>query len=170
MIVPFFMPLFPAIWYINRNLLTEQLQPYTEPNTELLATAVGITGLVCILFAAVVSISINHGGEQRTDELPYRLRVFKPTNTSLILFLSFMFIILIWGIIEIGGLGPMWVGDLLQILLVPLAIPLVVLAPLAIQFHWAVVLGLVLCVLWMSFLANVLSDILNNRSLPVLSN
>lgn len=170
MVVPFFIPLFPAIWYINRNLLTEQLPPYTEPTTELLVSAVGVSILGSILFATVVTAFIHRWSNQSDDHVPYRLRLFTPNSTALVLFLSFMFVVLIWGIIEIGNLGPAWVGELLQILLIPLAVPLVVLAPFTIQFHWAVIFGLVLCVLWMSFLANVCSDLVDHRSLSFLNN
>lgn len=170
MVIPFFIPLFPAVWYLNRNIMTERLPPYIEPTTELLTAAIGVTILGSALFAVVASLLFHQFGKQSTDELSYFQRVLHPPDTPLRIFLGFIIVILIWGIIEIGGFGPDWVGELLQILLVPLAIPLVILIPFAIHFHWAVILGLVCCVLWMSLLANVFSDILTNRSLSLLNN
>ena len=169
MVVPFFIPLFPAVWYLNRNIMSERLPPYIEPTTELLTTAVGAATLGSMMFAVVAAMLLHQYGTQSTDELSYRQRILHPPDTSLMTFLSFISVILIWGINEIGGLGPAWVGEILQILLVPLAIPLLALAPFAIQFHWAVVLGLVLSVLWISFLANVLSDILENLCMTLLN-
>lgn len=54
-------------------------------------------------------------------------------------------------------------------ILSPLAIPLMILLPFSMHFHWALVLGLVLSVLWMSLLGLILSDIIHNRALPILN-
>lgn len=169
MIIPFFMSFIPAVWYINRNVLTEQLPPYIEPTTELLVTLIGVAVFASILFAAVFALFSRQTGENDLHESPYHVRIFNPDDTALLFFFSFMSIITVWALIEVGDLGLVWVGELLQILLAPLALPLVVFAPLAIQFHWAVVLSLVFCVLWMSFLGIVLSDTINGRSVPLVN-
>ena len=100
------------------------------------------------------------------SELRYRQRVFHPDNTALVVFFVFIAVSFVFILTEMVGFGPAWLGAFLQILLIPVAIPLLVLAPLAIQFHWAVIAGLVLCVLWMSLLGNVISDIVHGRPLP----
>ncbi|WP_440771902.1 hypothetical protein [Natronorubrum sp. DTA28] len=170
MVIPFFMALFPAVWYINRNVTTERLPPYTEPTTELVAVAIGVAVFGSIVFAAVVALFWQQRSETEQYALPYRQRVFQPDNTALAVFGIFIAVSFVWALIEMAGTGPAWLGELLQIILTPLAIPLVVLAPLAIQFHWAVILGLVLCVLWMSLLGTIFSDIVHHRSLPLLNN
>ncbi|WP_245724225.1 hypothetical protein [Natronorubrum texcoconense] len=170
MVIPFFMALFPAVWYINRNVTTERLPPYTEPTTEVVAIAIGTAVFGSTVFAAVVARFRQQRGETEQYTLPYRQRLFQPDNTALAVFGIFIAVSFVWALIEMAGFGPAWLGELLQISLIPIAIPLVVLAPLAIHFHWAVVLGLVLCVLWMSLLGTVFSDVVHRRTLPLLTN
>lgn len=170
MVIPFFMALFPAVWYINRNVTTERLPPYTEPTTELVAVATGVAVFGSIVFAAVVALFRHQSSENEQCKLTYRQRVFQPDDTALAVFFMFISIAFVWALIEMGGFGPAWLGELLQLFLAPLALPLLILAPLAIQFHLAVILGLVLCVLWMSLLGTVFSDVVHHRSLPLLTN
>ncbi|MFP8955777.1 hypothetical protein ACLI4Y_03545 [Natrialbaceae archaeon A-CW3] len=164
------MALFPMVWYINRNVMTERLPPYMKPTTELVTIAIGVAVLGSIVFAVVVALFRHQSSENEQYKLTYRQRVFQPDNTALVVFATFISLSFIWALIEMAGFGPAWLGGLLQIILIPLAIPLLILGPLAIQFHWAVILGLVLCVLWMSLLGNILSDIAHHRSLPLLNN
>ncbi|MCU4752150.1 hypothetical protein OB919_09165 [Halobacteria archaeon AArc-curdl1] len=169
MIIPFFMALFPAVWYINRNVTTERLPPYTEPTTELVAIAIGIAVFGSIVFAAILARFRHETNTNGPHTLPYRQRIFQPDDTALSVFGLFVSSSFVWALIEMAGFGPPWLGGVLEILLIPVALPLFVLAPLAIQFHWAVILGLVLCVLWMSFLGNVFSDVLHQRPVPVVN-
>ncbi len=169
-VIPFVMLLVPAVWYINRNVTTERLPPYTEPTAGLVAGALGLAVFGSLLFAAVVVAFVGpRRSEDEPHELPYRRRVFRPDDTALVVFAGFILVSLVWALIGLAGFGPGWLGEPLQILLSPLALPLLVLAPLAIQFHWAVLLGLVLCVLWMSLLATVISDLVHRRSLPLIA-
>lgn len=170
MVIPFFMALFPAVWYINRNVTREQLPPYTEPTTELVTISIGVAVFGSIVFATAVALFSHQSDEKEQYKLTYRQRVFQPDNTALVVFFSFISASFVWALIKMAGVGPVWLGELLQIILTPLAIPLLVLAPLAIQFHWAVILGLALTVLWMSLLGNIFSDIAHRRSLPLLNN
>jgi len=170
LIIPFFMIFTPAVWYINRNILTGQFPLYTEPTAEHLVISIGVAVLVSTLFAIVFALFSRQASEKQPHELSYPVRIFNPDNRALLFFFSFMSIISGWMLIEAGGFGPVWAGALLQILLTPLAVPVVVFAPLVIQFHWAVVISLILSILWMSFLAIVLSDITSGRSVPLLNN
>lgn len=169
MVIPFFMALFPAVWYVNRNVATEGRSPYTEPTTGLVAVAIGVAVIGSIVFAASMALFRAKCKEKEQYTLPYRQRVFQPDDTALVVFFVFIAVSFVWALIEMGGFGPAFVGDLLQILLIPVAIPLLVLAPLAIQWYLAVIVGLMLCVLWMSLLATAVSDIVHKRSLPLLS-
>ena len=163
MVVPFFMVLFPALWYLNRNILSEQLYPYIEPTLELVTIYLGVSVLGSVVFATVFAVFRQRDFEDER-ELTYGQRVFQPDQTAIVIFLLFVFLTFVLGLIEQFEIGPSWIGDLLPLLLVPLGLPMLVLAPLAIAFHWAVILGLVLCVLWMSLLANKLSDSINRHS------
>ena len=169
MVIPFFMALFPAVWYINRNVMTEQLLPYTEPTPDLVVLAITVAIVGSLLIAAVITFFRDQNNVE-DSELRYRQRVFHPDNTALVVFFVFIAVTFVFILTEMVGFGPAWLGAFLQILLIPVAIPLLVLAPLAIQFHWAVIAGLVLCVLWMSLLGNVISDIVHGRPLPLRRN
>ncbi|GEM_PF-1934924 len=167
MVIPFFVALFPTVWYVNRNLTTERLPPAVEPTTELITVALGGAVVGSLVFAAAVARLSGHRLENESHAVPYRQRVLQPDGTALVVFFSFIFVSFIWALTEMAGFGPAWLGELLQLLLTPLAIPLLLFTPLAIHFHWAVIGGLVLCVLWMSLLGTILSDILHRRSLPL---
>ena len=159
MVVPFFVALFPAVWYINRNVATRGLSPDSDSTTGLVAIALGVAILGSIVFAAVVAFFRDDRRETGQYTVPYRQRVLQPDTTALVVFFIFISVSSVWAVIEMGGVGPAVIGEILQILLLPAAIPLLVLAPLAIQFHWAVIVGLMLCVLWMSLLGNLVSDV-----------
>lgn len=162
-VVPFFMAFFPTVWYINRNLMTEQLPPRTEPTTALVAFAVGVAVVGSAIFAAIVARFSRHRAG-RDHEVSYRYRVFRPDNTTMGIFFCFVTLSGLLLLVESSGLGPAWLGDVLALVLVPVVLPFLVLAPLAIQFHWAVVIGLVLCVPWMSLVATVIADGLHSIS------
>lgn len=168
MIVPFFAVLFPAVWYINRNVMTEQLYPYTEPTPELLALSLGIAVVCSLVFSMGVALFRQQRGK-KPHEIQYRQRVFQPDNTALAVFFSFMWLVFVWALVEMGGIGPSWIRTVLQVLILPFAFPLLILGPFALRWHWAVILGLICCVLWMSVIGIVVSDIAHDRPLPVLS-
>lgn len=157
MVIPFFIALFPAVWYINRNLMTEQLPPHTEPTTVLVAFAVGGAVFGSAIFAAVIAL-VSRQKPGNVHELPYRYQVRHPNNAALGIFFCFVALSGLLLLVEAGGLGPTWLGDVLALILVPVILPFLILTPLAIQSHWAVILGLVLCVPWMSLVATVIAE------------
>lgn len=167
MVVPFFMLLFPAVWYINRNVMTEQLPPYIEPTTGLVALSIGGAVFSSALFATVFALIQRQTHEGTGQASPYRQRIVQPDTTALRVFFGFISVYFGVALVEIGGIGPSWLGELLYIALVPLGVPLLVLIPFAIHFHWALILGLVLCVLWMSLLSTIISDIVHSQSLLI---
>lgn len=169
MIIPFFVPLFPAVWYINRNVMTAQLPPSIEPTVELVALSIGVAVLGSILFAIVFAVLSRQSNGDPEYELSYRQRVVQPDTTALGVFSCFIGLCILLGIFEMGGIGSVWLEEALYVLLAPLSVPLLVLAPLAIRFHWAVIIGLILCVLWMSLLATIASDIIHGKPLPLVS-
>ncbi|WP_247002810.1 hypothetical protein [Halosolutus gelatinilyticus] len=164
-VIPFFMALFPAVWYIDRNVLSEQLYPHVEPTAGLIGLAVGAAIVGSAAFAAVLALFRSKTVDDER-ELPYRQRVLQPDSTALVVFFGFIVVTLGWALVEVAEIGPSQLGDALSVLLIPLSIPLLVLAPFTIRYHWALILGLVLCVLWMSLLATVSSDVIRRRSLP----
>lgn len=159
MVVPFFAALFPAVWYVNRNLTTASLPPSTEPSLELLAVGIGVSiaGSAIIAFvSAFVSRRVV------TDEsVPRYRRVVRLDDASLVTFAGFVSLAFLWAVVALAGIGPAWLGGLLSVPLALLALPFVLLSPLAIRFHWAVVLGLAGSVVWMAVLATVLSDVVH---------
>ena len=169
MIVPFFMVFFPALWFVNRNVSTAHLPPQMEPTTGLVITGVAIATVGSFLVAMAMA-SLIPWDEAEESELTFRQRLFQPDDTALKVFALFVTISLLFAVSQMSHRAPVWIGESLQLLLIPLAIPFIVLAPLSIFFHWAVIIGLVLSVLWMSLLGNVISDIVHGRSLPLLSN
>lgn len=102
MVVPFFMVLFPAVWYINRNVMTEQLPPYTEPTAELIAFTIGIAVFVSTLFATVFALVRRQHNDDTEHKSPYRQRVFQPDKTALVVFFSFISVIFACNIIGMG--------------------------------------------------------------------
>ncbi|MXV61396.1 hypothetical protein GS429_04815 [Natronorubrum sp. JWXQ-INN-674] len=159
MVVPFFVALFPAVWYLNRNLTSERLPPYTEPTTELLLASIGAAIIGSVVFAMVVALITSRRGTNESGGL-YRRRILRPSGPALRVFGLLIAVVFGWALTEFVGVGPLWVEIVFSILVLPLSIPFLLLAPLAIRFHWAVVLGLALCVLWLSLLATVVSDLL----------
>lgn len=156
MVVPFFAALFPAVWYVNRNLTTTRLPPSTEPSPALLAVgiAVSIAGSAVVAF-----VSAFVARRVVTDESTSRYRrVLQLDDDSLVAFAGFVSLAFLWAVVTLAGIGPAWLSGLLSVLLALLVLPFILLSPLAIRFHWAVVLGLVGSVVWMAVLATVLSD------------
>ncbi len=85
MIVPFFMVLFPAVWFVNRNLTTEQLPPTVEPSAGLIL--LGLAGSV--VGSAAVAAPLAFLGQNRSvpsEDLPYRQRIFQPDTDALVVF------------------------------------------------------------------------------------
>ncbi|WP_226481460.1 hypothetical protein [Natrinema amylolyticum] len=158
-VVPFFAILFPAVWYVNRNFTTAQLPPSTEPSVALIAG-----GLVAsIVGSAAFAVAVARVVRRRSDvdderEAPRYQRVFRPDDTSLVVFAVFLSLTFLWAVVTLAGVGPAWVGERLSVPLGLLGLPFVLLFPLGIRFNWAVVLGLVCSVAWMMWLATVLSD------------
>ncbi|WP_049923159.1 hypothetical protein [Halopiger djelfimassiliensis] len=162
MIVPFFAALFPAVWYVNRNLTTARLPPKVQPSTALVVAGLAVSVAVAAAIAFVVAVFRRRDvNDERT--LPRYQRVFQPDDTSLAVFGVCVSLAALWAVVELAGIGPAWLGGILWLLLVPLGLPLVVLSPLAIQFHWALVLALVATVVWMATLATVSSDAIHRR-------
>lgn len=168
MVIPFFMLLFPAVWYINRNVLTDRLPPRVEPTTDVVALSIGVAVLGSLLFGTAFAVFWRYDDVDMNYKLPYPQRVFQPDTTALGVFSCFIGVTVLWAIFEMGGVGPLWFGDAFYVLLTPIVVPFLVLAPLVIQFHWAVIVGLVFSVLWMSFLATIVSDIIHGRPLPLM--
>lgn len=161
MVVPFFAAFVPAVWYVDRNLTTDRLPPYVEPGPALIVGALGAAAVGSIAVAAVVALFRRRDTAERP--LPYRQRTFRPDGRALGIFFGFLSLCLLLALVEMVGIGPPWLATALYPVLVPIALPFVVLAPLAIRYHWAVVLGLVASVLWMSFLATAVADALERR-------
>lgn len=157
MVVPFFAALFPAVWYVNRNLTTASLPPSTEPSLDLLAVGIGVS---IAGSAAVAFVSAFVGRRVTADEQASSRsrRVLQLDDASLVAFAGFVSLAFLWAVVALAGIGPAWLGGLLSVPLALLGLPLVLLSPLAIRFHWAVVLGLIGSVVWMAVLATVLSD------------
>lgn len=156
-VVPFFVALFPLVWYINRNLTTDRLPPYVEPSTVVVLGALLGAVAISAVFGALVAV-LTRTDVESERRLPYHRRVLRPDTTSLNVFLGFIGMLLLWAPVGLVGVGPDWLAEALLVLLVPFGIPFLVLAPFAMHFHWAVVLGLVLSVLWMSLLAVLITD------------
>ena len=164
MVVPFFATLVPMLWYVNRNVTTEQLPPHAEPAAWLVAGsvagAVAVSTVVGVVFAQFRRRDVD---DERT--LPYRQRVLQPDSTACSIFLAFVGVIGLWAFVELTALVPWWLE---AVLLVPLltvyvlGLPFLLLGPIARHAHWAVVVGLVATVLWTSLLATVLADALQS--------
>lgn len=154
-IVPFCMALFPALWYIGRNLTTERLPPYVQPTTELLAVSVVLAILGAAVVGAILASLGRHGVEDER-RLPIRRRLFQLDERSSRVFVAIVAVFLLWALFAL--FGPPWLEVVAYVVLVPFALPFFVLAPLAIHFHWAVVLGLVLSVVWMSGVSIAVSE------------
>ncbi|WP_222919733.1 hypothetical protein [Natrinema sp. SYSU A 869] len=166
-IVPFFIVLFPAVWYVNRNLTTAQLPPSTEPSVVLIAGGLGASVVGSAAFAVAVTRAVYRWSDVDDErELVRYQRIFRPDNTSLAVFAGFISLTFLWAVVVLAGVGPAWVGELLSVPLGLLGLPFVLLLPLGIRFHWAVVLGLVCSVVWMMGLATVLSDTIHRWSAP----
>ncbi|ADD05646.1 uncharacterized protein Nmag_2077 [Natrialba magadii ATCC 43099] len=152
MVVPFFMALFPAVWFVNRNLTTAQLPPTVEPSAGLIL--LGLAGAV-VGSAAVAALLAAVGRNQSVaaEELPFRQRVFQPDTASLTVFLALVGLCALWALVAFAGIGPAILGDALTFVMLLPGLPLLVLAPLAIHSAVATTVGLVACALWLSVLS-----------------
>lgn len=166
MVVPFWMAFLPALWYVNRNVLNENLPPALDPTLALVALAVGAGVAGSLVWAAFVAVVSRRPESETYRDLPYRQRVFAPDDTALTLFAVFLVIAFGWAFVELADVGPPLLGTVATVLVVPLGLPMVVLLPFAIHFHWAVILGLALSAAWMSLLSVLCSDLLHRLSNP----
>lgn len=169
-IVPFVATLVVLVWYVNRNVAAEALPPQVEPSTELvlgaLAGAVVASAAIAAIVAVVLQATLTAQGTDPARD-PYRRRVLRPDDTALAIFAVVVALLGLWSLVALAGIGPALPMEVLTFLVAPLGLPLLVLAPLAIHFHWALILGLVLSVLWISLLSALLSDVIHDRPLPI---
>ncbi len=163
MVVPFFMALFPSVWFINRNLTTDRLPPAIEPSTELILLAL----VGAVVGSAAVAALLAFVGRNRTTaahELPYRQRVFQPDTNALAVFLGFVALCGTRALVEFAGIGPAILGDALTVVMVLLGLPLLVLAPFAIHSALATTVALIACALWLSVLSVGATELVARRS------
>mgnify|MGYP005850498257 CR=1 FL=1 len=161
-LVPFVAVLFPAVHYLGRNLTNETLYPYVEPTP----TAYALWGLVALVVSAAIGLAcglllyvvvIGPSADERgvaahpDDSLLWRTLLLDARTVRV--YLALVAVIGIWAITNLGGVGPESLAALLSVAVVPFALPLLVLAPVAIASHVGVVVGYGACALWTAVLA-----------------
>ncbi|AFZ72913.1 hypothetical protein [Natronobacterium gregoryi] len=163
MVVPFFMALFPAVWFVNRNLTTAQLPPTVEPSAGLIL--LGLAGSV--VGSAAVAALLAFVGRDRSvpsEELPYRQRIFQPDTDALLVFAALVALCAGWALVAFAGIGPAVLGHVLTFAMILPGLPLLVLAPLAIHSTIATIVGLAACALWLSVLSVGTAELTRKRS------
>ncbi|WP_254861494.1 hypothetical protein [Halovivax gelatinilyticus] len=147
-IVPFFSIFVPGVWYVNRNLTTAALAPTVDPSPGLIVAGLAGVVLVATIGAAIGSWLASPIVDSEATSLPARVLV--PPVAALPVFLGCMAILGLAGAVVFLDLGPGWLQILSLALATPLALPFVVLVPLAIHSHLATIVGLACIPLWCS--------------------
>lgn len=155
LLVPFCMALFPAIHYLNRNLTTTRLPPEIEPTPTTLAVAalvalVGSAAFALITAALVRPYLVAPGTPADRGLLDHAIA---PDNRSLAVYGAFLLVLAVFAVVALVGVGPERAALVLYVVVAPLGLPLLLLAPLAIGSHLAVVLGYAASPVWMAIVA-----------------
>ena len=161
-VVPFCTIWFPSVHYLTRNLSTASLYPHVEPTASTyarwglaalaLSTVIGVaTGYLVQRVVVVPSNDTNVPTPHPDDPLFWRALLLD--GRTLRVYLSFVGVIGLWAVANVAGVGPGTVAALLTLLVVPFALPILLLAPLAIGSHAAVVVGLGAVAPWTAVLA-----------------
>lgn len=160
-IVPFFTVLFPAVYFVGRNVTTVRHPPRIEPTVWVIGGALVAAAVGAGVVAAVASVPVRtFVGGRKTTRLG---RVLLPDRDALVPFSGFLAVLLAYYLTAAHGLGPDWLVYPLSVAAAPLGLPFLLVAPLAIGSWFWVVLGLMLCPLWLSVVATLTSDRFGSR-------
>lgn len=173
MVVPFFMVLFPSLWYINRNLTTPVLPPRIEPTPRIITVAVSGAIAGSALFAAVVVFLGAVGNAVLGDTLRALLpsgrlqRALHLDTPALVIFFGVFCGVVMWGVAGTVGIG--WLEIVLWplavVVLLPLHLAVVILYGVGLESldHVLTVAGLVLSAVWLAVLSTAVSEALHTR-------
>ncbi|MCU4972597.1 hypothetical protein OB955_07570 [Halobacteria archaeon AArc-m2/3/4] len=159
LVVPFFAALFPAVWYINRDVASEHHSP--EPSTSNIVLSIVAALVGAVVIAVVGSLVVR--ALCRDADRPWLRRVLVPDRRSLAVYGVLILGLLGWSLTEMAGLGPSWLSAVLEPVFYLAAVPLLLLGPIAIHSYPAVVLGLALSAIWLSILSTVVAGVLERR-------
>lgn len=158
-VVPFFVALFPALWYVNRNVTTAVLLPRVDPTTETIALAVAVAVVGSAAFAAIVAPFVRRLLAGSSGRLQ---RALVPDNRTLLVLCGFVCGIATYTLSAIAGIGPSWLATLSLPIAVLVALPFLLLAPFFLKAsliaHTIAVAGLAASALWMAVLATSIVD------------
>ncbi|WIV68387.1 hypothetical protein [Natrialbaceae archaeon AArc-T1-2] len=163
MVVPSLMALFPALWFVNRNVTTAVLWPHLEPTADVIVGAVVLAVLGALVVGVIGAALVRSVVGDRPGSFP--ARVFVPDDRSLGVLAIWLVVIAGWAAVAMVDVGPFWLEYPFWPIVVVAGLPFLVLAPVAIHSWTAVVIGLVACALWLSALSAVLADALESREL-----
>lgn len=171
-LVPFFAVLFPAVHYLGRNLSSGTLYPPVDPTPTAYAlgglAALGVSlavGLACglLLHRVVVEPSDEDRGVTAHPDDSLLWRVLLSDARTVRVYLAFIGVIGAWAVVSVAGLGPESLATVLSVAVVPFALPLLLLAPVAIVSHVGVVVGYGACALWTALLARLFVERVADR-------
>lgn len=156
LLVPFCMALFPAVHYINRNLITTSLPPDIEPTPTTLAAAVLVALVGSAAFALVAAALVRPRvvGPGPSADRGLLDHALAPDDRSLAVYGAFLLVLVVFAVVALAGVGPEWAALVLYVVVAPLGLPLLLLAPLAIGSHLAVVVGYAASAVWMAVVAH----------------
>lgn len=159
LVVPFFVALFPALWYVNRNVTTAVLPPRVDPTTETIALAVAVAVLGSVGVAAVAAPFV----QRLLDGSSGRLRrALVPENRTLLAISGLLCGVAAYALSAIAGVGPSWLATLSLPIALLVALPFLFLVPFFIEAspiaHTIAVAGLAASALWMAVLATSIVD------------
>lgn len=162
LVLPFFVTLFPALWYVNRNLTTAVLPPNIEPTTELVLWGVVgsvLLSLVVSLCVAPITYWIATGGERPREKDRFR-RVLLPDRRELLVVSVLLVGLLLFALTDLAGFDTA-VGVIGWPFALAVGLPMLAVAPLAIHSHFFTVFGLTASAVWMIVLGTFVVDLFN---------
>ncbi|MEY7851862.1 hypothetical protein AB7C87_21970 [Natrarchaeobius sp. A-rgal3] len=151
-VVPFVGVLFPAVWYLNRDVASVHHPPF-DPSPLVIALGFGAALVGAAAFAALASVVVSVRFHDRNAADSWLGRVFLPDRRTLAVFAVLTVGLIGWALAEMAGIGPGWLATALDPVFYLAVVPLLLLAPLAIHSYPVVVVGLALSAVWLSALS-----------------
>jgi hypothetical protein len=161
-VVPSLVALFPALWYVNRNVTTAALPPRVEPTSGTVVLAVAVASALAAAVGAAAAPIARRLHEGSSDRLS---RALVPNDRTLFVACGLLSGVAAYALSAIAGVGPAWLATLSLPVAALVGLPFLLFVPVSLEAspvtHAGAVAGLAASALWLAVLATYVVDALD---------
>lgn len=164
-LVPSLMALFPALWYVNRNVTSVALPPRVEPTVWTVLFAVAVASVVAAAVGAAVAPIVRRLLDGSSDRLR---RALVPDDRTLLVAFGLLSGVSAYALSALAGVGPPWLATLSLPIAILVGLPFLLLVPLFIEAsplaHAVAIAGLAASAFWLAVLATYVVDAIDRHA------